>query len=93
VELDAAQTGVNNFNSKLAELKSKVNAMRARVNDTAGWWEGDTGTTFRDSFDRACSFFENTLTSKLEAHAQRMLSSVQAQHDQDANLASRISRH
>ena len=93
VELSQAETGVNNFNVKLSELKSKINALRVRVNETAGWWEGDTGTSFRDSFERACTFFETTLTRKLEDHAQRMLQSVRAQHTQDTDMASQIKRH
>ena len=93
VQLSEAQAGVTNFNARLNELKSKVNAMRARVNDTAVWWEGDTGNNFRQSFERACTFFDNTLTKKLQDHADRMLKSVQAQHTQDTNLASKIVRH
>ena len=93
VELSMAQTGVNNFNAKLTELKNKVNAMKTRVNETSGWWEGDTGSNFRQSFERACTFFETTLTRKLQDHADRMLKSVQAQHEQDTNLASKIVRH
>jgi len=93
VEVAEAQSGVIKFEAGLAELKVKVGALRTRVNETSGWWEGDTGTTFRDSFGRACDFFENTLTKKLESHGQRMLKSVQMQHEQDADMASRIKRH
>ena len=93
VKLSDAQAGVNNFNAKLEELKGKVNAMRNRANDTATWWEGDTGTNFRNSFDRACTYFETTLTKKLQDHAQRMLKSVQAQQEQDTTLGQKIVRH
>ena len=93
VQLSEAQRGVNEFNGRLNELKAKVNAMRIRVDETANWWEGDTGTTFRQSFDRACTFFEQTLTKKLQDHADRMLKSVQAQHNQDTEISGRITRH
>ena len=93
VQLSEAQAGVNNFNNKLSDLKNKVKAMRTRANETTTWWEGDTGTKFRESFDRACTYFETTLTRKLQDHADRMLKSVQAQHNQDSTLASKIARH
>ena len=93
VQLSEAQAGVNNFNARLEEMKGKVSAMKTRVNDTSVWWEGDTQAAFRTSFERACTFFETTLTRKLSDHADRMLKSVQAQHNQDTNLASRITRH
>ena len=93
VEMAEAERGVNNFNAKLDELNNKIKALRARVNETATWWEGDTGTSFRDSFDRACSFFETTLTRKLTDHAQRMLASVRAQHTQDTDMSAQIKRH
>lgn len=93
VALGEAQNGVNNFNSKLSDLNNKIKAMRNRVYETEGWWEGDTGRTFRQSFGRACDFFEQTLTKKLQDHAQRMLKSVETQHTQDSNIAAGISRH
>jgi uncharacterized protein YukE len=93
VSTSEANSGVNNFNNKLADLNTKIKAMRTRAYDTETWWEGETGRSFRESFDRACSFFEQTLTKKLQDHAQRMLKSVEAQHTQDSTLASRIKRH
>ena len=93
VALGEAQSGVNNFNAKLDELNNKVRAMRNRVNETESWWEGDTGKTFRESFGRACEFFEQTLTRKLQDHAQRMLKSVETQHNQDTSIAGQIVRH
>lgn len=93
VQLSEAQAGVNNFNAKLADLNAKIKAMRTRVNDTEGWWEGNTGTSFRESFGRACDFFEQTLTKKLDDHAQRMLKSAETQHNQDEAIAARIVRH
>ena len=93
VELSKAQKGVNDLTSALNQAKTKVKTMRGRVDETCGWWEGDTGTTFRQSFGRACDFFNNTLTKKLQDHADRMLKSVQAQHTQDSNMAAQIKRH
>ena len=93
VELSKAQKGVNDLNSSLEQLKTRVKTMRTRVDETCQWWEGDTGTTFRQSFGRACDYFNNTLTKKLLDHADRMLKSVQMQHTQDANMASQIKRH
>jgi len=92
VEQAQAQSGKNQFDAKLSEMKRKVAAMRTLVNETSQWWEGDTGTTFRASFERACTYFENTLTKKLQDHAQRMLESVNAQHTQDSNMAPQIKR-
>jgi len=93
VSLAEANAGVNNFNGKLSELNSKVKAMRNRAFETEGWWEGETGKAFRESFSRACDFFEQTMTKKLQEHAQRMLKSVETQHNQDSSIASKIVRH
>ena len=93
VELGKAQSGVNEFSNKLNELKGKVTALRNRVNETTGWWEGETGNSFRGSFGRACDFFEQTLAVKLNDHAARMLKSVQAQHQQDTDMSGQIKRY
>ena len=93
VELSKAQKGANELNTALNTMKTKVKTMRGRVDETCQWWEGDTGTTFRQSFGRACDYFNNTLTKKLQDHADRMLKSVQMQHNQDTNIASQIKRY
>ena len=93
VQLSEAQRGVREFNHKLSELTRQINILRNRTNETTTWWEGDTGTAYRESFGRACDHFEQTLTRKLQEHSQSMLKSVELQHAQDTNVASRIVRH
>lgn len=94
VQMSEAQSSVNQLNAKLSELQEKVNALRNRVNDTTGWWIGETGNSFRESFGRACDYFNrDMLENKLRAHGQRLLKSVETQQSQDAALAGKIVRH
>ena len=93
VELSKAQGASGELDGRLEELEAKVRAMRDKVNDTSGWWEGDAGTKFRESFGRACEYFNQTLTKKLQAHAANMVKSVQAQVEQDSQIGAKIVRH
>jgi X-X-X-Leu-X-X-Gly heptad repeat protein len=92
--MSEAQNSVNQLNAKLSELQEKVNTLRTRVNNTTEWWIGDTGTGFRESFGRACDYFNrDMLENKLKAHGQRLLKSVETQQSQDSTLAGKIVRH
>ena len=93
VTVSEAQSGVNNFNIKLGDLSAKINKLNITAVQTETWWLGSTGTSFRESFGRACTQFNTQMTTTLQAHGQKMLQSAEAQQTQDTNMASQIKRH
>ena len=91
VRVSTEQANASNqaLGNNLQEAKRLMGELKAIVEETRTWWEGETTNAFIDSFSNGVTVFNNYL-DKLQQHGNAMVKSVANQQQHDAGLARNI---
>ena len=89
VSTSEANAANQKLRANLDEANRKMDTLKQAANETAEWWEGETGMAFRTSFEAGVSVFKKYL-EKLQQHGNAMVNSVEKQQQHDQSLAKNI---